>query len=207
MVRYSFVATHKVRKRLRIWLRRRILRKAPLGEPRLFMGKYSYGDPRVRFFAGDHADVHVGRFCSIGPDVEFMVGGNHRVDWVSTYPVRVRHQLPGALVDGHPSSKGDIHVGNDVWIGSGARILSGVHVGDGAVIASFAVVARDVRPYAIVAGNPAREIRCRFDDNTVEQLLNVAWWNWDLQKVIKNVDLINGASVADFLAHVEGEPG
>jgi acetyltransferase-like isoleucine patch superfamily enzyme len=171
------------------------------------MGEYSYGEPKVRFFAGDHCNVHIGRFCSIGPDVEFMVGGNHRVDWVSTYPLRVRHDLPGALADGHPSSKGDIRVGNDVWIGSGARILSGVSIGDGAVIASFAVVARNVRPYALAAGNPAHEISRRFDDDTIERLLRVAWWNWELPVVLRHVDQLNSTSVGAFLDVAESNAG
>src|SRR4051794_13799349 len=92
------------------------------------MGRFSYFEepPIVRRYTGDQARVVVGSFCSIARDVEFLVGGNHRVDWVSTFPFRITFGLPGALRDGHPSTKGDILVGHDVWIGAGATILSGV---------------------------------------------------------------------------------
>jgi acetyltransferase-like isoleucine patch superfamily enzyme len=166
---------------------------------RIVMGRYSYGTPLVRVYEGDAAVVHVGDFVSIADDVVFLVGGNHHVDWVSTFPLRAVLGLPGAFEDGHPATKGDIMVGSDVWIGRGATILSGVTIGDGAVVAAEAVVARDVRPYAIVVGNPAREVRRRFDDGTIEELLRIAWWRWPIERIIDSADLLNGASVADFL--------
>lgn len=111
-------------------------RSEPLSS-RITRGRHSYidGTAHVIAYPGDHAAVYIGSFCSIADRVEFMVGGNHRLDWVTTYPFRVKLGLPGALRDGHPATKGDITIGHDVWIGRGARILSGVTVGNGAVSA------------------------------------------------------------------------
>ena len=160
---------------------------------RLTIGRCSYGDPRVATFPGDRARVRIGSFCSIGPEVILMDGGDHRVDWVSTFPFRAALDLPGAYEDGHPRSRGDIEIGNDVWLGRGARVRSGVRIGDGAVVAAYAVVTRDVRPYAIVAGVPARELRRRFGDEQVEALQRIAWWDWPMEKVLRYVPRLSSA--------------
>jgi acetyltransferase-like isoleucine patch superfamily enzyme len=123
----------------------------------LVMGRHSYGKPRVRWYFGDSASVRIGSFCSLADDVLLMVGGKHPTGWVSTFPFRARFELPGAYEDGLPATDGDIVIGSDVYIGRGARIMSGVRIGDGAVVGACSVVAKDIRPYAIVAGNPARE--------------------------------------------------
>jgi acetyltransferase-like isoleucine patch superfamily enzyme len=143
------------------------------------IGRWSYGAPIVYYHRGDkYPHIYIGDFCSIADDVEFMPGGNHRIDWVTTYPFREMWDLPGAYQDGNPGSKGDTVVGNDVWIGRGSRILSGVTIGDGAVVGGYSVVASDVRPYAIVVGNPASEVGRRFSDEVVEKLLRIRWWDW-----------------------------
>ena len=169
------------------------------------MGRYSYGNPRVRTFVGDSSRVLIGSFVSIADGVEFIPGGNHRVDWVSTYPFRWNFKLPGALEDGHPASKGDIVVGNDVWLGTGARILSGVTIGDGAVVGAGAVVSRDVRPYSIVVGNPAREASRRFDDEQVEALQRIRWWDWPLPRILERVPLLCSADVSALIAAAEAD--
>jgi acetyltransferase-like isoleucine patch superfamily enzyme len=166
----------------------------------LFMAEHSYGKPTVHVYAGDQRCVRVGRFCSLASGVEFFVGGMHRADWISTYPFRVRFDLPGALTDGQPHSRGDIEIGNDVWIAAGATILSGVTIGDGAVVGAGAVVSRDVRPYSVVAGNPAREVRRRFDDEAVDQLLKLAWWDWPLERILENVDALSSPDIAQFIS-------
>ena len=158
----------------------------------LTIGRHSYGVPRVRRFAGDTAVVRIGAFVSIAEEVEFIPGGAHRTDWVSTYPFRYKFNLPGRLKDGHPASKGDIVVGNDVWIATGVTILSGVTIGNGAVIAAGALVSTDVRSYAVVAGNPAREVRRRFSDAQVEKLESIAWWDWAVEDILECVDLLSG---------------
>jgi acetyltransferase-like isoleucine patch superfamily enzyme len=163
------------------------------------MGKGSYGDPTVYYHGGDTARVVIGCYCSIAAGASFIPGGNHRIDWVSTYPFRVRYGLPGALEDGHPTTKGDIIVGNDVWIGNDAAVLSGVTVGDGGVIAAKALVTKDVPPYAIVGGNPARVIAYRFTDEQRAALLEIRWWDWPENIVLERVAALNGGDVEAFI--------
>jgi acetyltransferase-like isoleucine patch superfamily enzyme len=167
------------------------------------MGRFSYGAPIVVVNEGDKAMARVGSFVSIGPDVKLVIGGEHRTDWVSAYPFQARFGQAVACADHHPGTKGDVVIGNDVWIGRGATILSGVHVGDGAVIGAQAVVARSVRPYAIVVGNPAQELRRRFTDAQIEALQRVRWWDWQIEDVLKAAPCLNGASVDEFIARFD----
>ncbi len=168
-------------------------------DERLSIGRCSYGSPLIATFPGDRAHVRIGAFCSIGPDVVLMDGGDHRIDWVSTFPFRVYLELPGAYADGHPRSRGDIEIGNDVWIGRGARVRSGVSVGDGAVIGAYAVVTRDVRPYAVVVGSPAREVRRRFGDEQVQALQRIAWWLWPMEQIEARVPQLCSADIDAFI--------
>ena len=151
--------------------------------------------------------MSIGSFVAIGSGVVMIPAGNHRVDWVTTYPLRVMLGMEGAGEDGHPQSRGDITVGNDVWIGYGAMILSGVTIGDGAVVGARAVVARDVRPYAIVVGNPAKEVRRRFDDAIVDRLLALRWWDWPLEEIRRRVPLLCDQDVQRFLEECSSDPG
>lgn len=164
------------------------------------MGAHSYGEPFIPTYPGDTTRVRVGAFVSIALDVVLLDGGNHRTDWISTYPFRARFGLPGAYADGHPVTNGDVVFGNDVWIGRGARMRSGVTIGDGAVVAGYSIVTRDVRPYTIVAGNPAREIRRRFEDAQIDALLQIAWWDWPLERVLASVPQLCSANVEAFIA-------
>jgi acetyltransferase-like isoleucine patch superfamily enzyme len=168
-------------------------------DPRITIGRFSYGTPEVIAYEGDDARVHVGSFVSIAEGVTFTVGGNHRLDWVTTFPFRARLRLERAFEDGHPASKGDILVGNDVWIGRGASILSGVTIGNGAVVAALAVVTKSVPPYAVVAGNPAREVKRRFSVDQIEALQRIAWWDWPIEDILARVSDLNGDSVAAFI--------
>ncbi|MBN9437553.1 CatB-related O-acetyltransferase [Bosea sp. (in: a-proteobacteria)] len=169
------------------WLRRRI---NPDNQTRLHLarliarrpgqiavGAFTYGRPKVRF-PESGAKLTIGRYGSIADGVEILLGGNHRTDWATTYPFPA---LPGlwpaaSAFTGHDATRGDVAIGHDVWLGSQAMILSGVTIGHGAVIAARAVVTRDVPPYAIVAGNPARIVRLRLSEAQIEQLLATRWW-------------------------------
>jgi acetyltransferase-like isoleucine patch superfamily enzyme len=162
---------------------------------RVTWGRHSYGTPDVLTFRGDTTRAHVGSYVSIAHGVRLLLGGNHRVDWVTTFPLRAHFGLPGAHTDGHPSSKGDIVIGNDVWLGYGCTILSGVNIGHGAVVGANSTVTRPVRPYAIMVGSPAREVRRRFSDDEVDALLQLAWWDWPDWKVQQEVDVLCSPNV------------
>ncbi|MCJ2059998.1 CatB-related O-acetyltransferase [Methylobacterium sp. J-048] len=170
------------------------------------IGAYSYGRPKVRFPESGRR-LTIGRYCSIADKVEILLGGDHRLDWVSTYPfAAMRGLFPGA---GAPSdyhaSRGDVVIGHDVWLGSGCMILSGVTVGHGAVVAARAVVTRDVPAYAVVAGNPARVVRRRFDDATVDALVETAWWDLPHDAVTRLVPLLQSGRIADLLAALRAD--
>ncbi len=132
------------------------------------VGKATYGGLRV-MMGNKNAALHIGNFCSIGPDVQFILSLEHYVDHISTYPYKVM-----TLGEEYEAvSKGDIILEDDIWIGSRTIILSGVHIGQGAVIAAGAVVSKDVPPYAIVGGVPAQVIKYRFPPELIEKLLQV----------------------------------
>ena len=174
--------------------------KEMLIDPLYDIGDYTYGRPEVLSY-GEGSRLRIGRFCSIALDVRIFLGGEHRPDWVTTYPFPpLSGDWPEAKgILGTPASKGDVVIGNDVWIGHGVTILSGVTIGDGAVIGAMAVVAKDVADYAIVAGNPARVVRMRFDEETVAQLLRVRWWDWPRERIAASIPLLCSASVKEFL--------
>jgi acetyltransferase-like isoleucine patch superfamily enzyme len=163
----------------------------------LELGHATYGAPVLKAYGGPApARVRIGAYCSIGDGVEIFVDGDHRTDWVSTYP---HLEAAGGRRGAHLTHRGDVTIGSDVWLGRGATILSGVTIGHGAVVGARAVVSRDVRPYAIVAGNPAAEVRRRFDDETVERLLALAWWDWPAARVSAHAALLCSADVAALL--------
>ncbi len=162
------------------------------------MGEYSYGAPRVVFPQGR---LKIGKFCSISWDVTIFLGGNHRWDWISTYPFP---HSTGKFSNAHKvkdffATGGDVTIGNDVWIGSNVIIMSGVTIGDGAVIGAGSVVADDVGPYVMVAGNPARPVRKRFDDEVIEKLLAVRWWDWPVAKIDENLEVLCSGDVERLL--------
>ncbi len=165
------------------------------------IGAYSYGRPKVRFPESGRR-LTIGRYCSIADKVEILLGGGHRLDWATTYPfAAMREHFPGARAPAdYHASRGDVVIGHDVWLGSGCMILSGVTVGHGAVVAARAVVSRDVPPYAVVAGNPARVVRTRFDPETVAALVETAWWDLPPAAVADLVPLLCSDRIADLLA-------
>ena len=169
---------------------RNYTRKSQIGyEVRIVQGKATYGIDSVRILAyGGPEKLVVGNFSSIGPGVSILLGGEHRYEWTSTFPFPAFDPRAASLTNKHAVSKGDVVIGSDVFVGADATILSGVSIGNGAVIGAGAVVAKDVRPYAIVVGNPAREIKRRFDDATVQRLLDQAWWTWDDVDIVANFE-------------------
>ncbi len=159
----------------------------------LQIGKHTYGaiNLTIDVYTGSESKVIIGKYCSISKHVRIITGGIHPSNWVSTYPFRAQWDLPGKFKDGMPYTKGDVKVGNDVWIGTGVTILSGVKIGHGAVLAACSVITKDVAPYAIVGGNPARLIRYRFGKERINELLEMAWWDWTEQRVKKSISFLN----------------
>ncbi|HID8536674.1 CatB-related O-acetyltransferase [Stenotrophomonas sp. DR009] len=168
-------------------------------DPRISVGRYTYGSPQLKVWS-EGERIEIGAFCSIADDVVIFGGGEHRLDWVTTYPLRIALNSPGAGHDGHPHTKGPTRIGNDVWIGHGAMIVSGVTVGDGACIGAGAVVSRDVPAYAVVAGNPAKVVRTRHDEKTIARLQALAWWNWPIDRIRSFESLLCSSDVEAFIA-------
>ena len=173
--------------------------------PQIIVGDYTYyDDPEtvhnfeknvLYLFEFMKDRLIIGKFCQIATGVRFIMNGaNHDMNGISTYPFRV---FGKSWKDApmNAISKGDIVIGNDVWIGNSVTIMSGVTIGDGAIIGTNALVAKDVEPYTIVGGNPAKLIRKRFDEETIEFLLNLAWWNWPVEKITENLESITTADL------------
>ena len=160
----------------------------------------SYGRPLSVAFTHD-AMFRVGKYCSIGGEVKIILSAEHRPDWITTYPFNIKwnKQCDVTGIEGHPSTKGDIILENDVWIGWGAMLLSGITIHSGAVVAAGAVVTKDVEHYTIVGGNPARPLKKRFSDETINKLLEVQWWNWPTDKIKDNVHLLCSNNIEEFL--------
>ncbi len=161
------------------------------------IGRGTYGSPRVLSWR-DGTGLEIGSFCSISDSVTIMLGGEHRTDWVTTYPFSRLFPEAGEF-RGHPHTKGDVVIGNDVWIGYGALILSGVRIGNGAVVAARSVVRSNVEPYSIVAGNPSRHIKFRFDEASVNALEEIAWWDWSPAKIKEAWPLLLADDVKAFI--------
>jgi acetyltransferase-like isoleucine patch superfamily enzyme len=191
----------KIKKKLFPSSDRIVYTKDLLGN-RYRIGDHTYGKPRVVSW-GEGTSLRIGKYCSISTHVTIFLGSEHHTEWVSTYPFPSLWD-EAKSIKGHPATKGDVVIGNDVWIGFGATILSGVNIGDGAAIGACSLVARSVPPYAVVAGNPARVVRYRFDDETIERLLEIKWWDWPEDKVRENVKLVCSGSVGEFVARHGG---
>ena len=143
----------------------------------------------------------IGKFTCIAHGVEFVMNGaNHRMESATTYPFHIFNSEWNNYAPQKKNLrfKGDTIVGNDVWIGQNATILPGVKIGDGAIVGANSVVGRDVKPYTIVAGNPAKFIRKRFDDKTIKHLLKVKWWDWDIKKITKNLKYLTSNNLKDI---------
>lgn len=148
----------------------------------------------------NHDRLLIGKFCSIACGAKFLFNSaNHALGSLSTYPFPIFYNewgLEGKNVADAWDSKGDITLGNDVWIGYEAVILAGVTIGDGAIIGARAVVTRDVPPYAIVGGVPARLIRRRFDEATIESLLALQWWDWEPERIQRALPALQAGDIA-----------
>lgn len=204
--------------------------KNRITNPNIEVGDYTYysgyyhekefEDVCVRYLAGDGSTLNykelfgsdfefdrlkIGKFCSIGSGAVFIMAGNqgHNKNWISTYPFY--YQGFENARDGFERA-GDTVVGNDVWIGTEAMILPGVRIGDGAVIGARSLITKDVAPYSVVAGNPAREIRKRFPDEEIKMLQVLRWWDWDIEKIKQEVAFICSGNIKEFYERNKSRP-
>ena len=182
--------------------------KNTVTNPNIIIGDYTYYDDledsenferNVLYhfpFIGDK--LIIGKFCALATGVKFIMNGaNHKISGFSTYPFQIfgnGWEKVTPELDELPN-KGNTVIGNDVWIGYEAVIMPGVEIGDGAIIASKSVVTKDVSPYTVVGGNPAKVIKKRFADEVIETLLEIAWWDWDIEKITRNLDKIVGGDI------------
>lgn len=180
--------------------------KNVIQNPKIIVGDYTYyhdleGDvgnfEKNVLYLFDFMDNNllIGKFCQIASGVRFIMGAaNHPMNGISTYPFKVFEKswkdAPMNVIE-----KGDTIIGNDVWIGNSATIMPGVRIGDGAIIGTNALVTKDVEPYTVVGGNPAQVIRNRFDTKTTDFLVQLAWWNWPVEKITENLPAITSGDV------------
>jgi len=171
------------------------------------IGEWTYGSPEV-FRWNEGATLKIGKYCSIGPQVTILLVGDHGTRCASTYPFDgLFSHLEGGEFSGHAFTKGDVVIGHDVWIGMRALILSGVKIGNGAVIGAQSVVTKDVAPYSIAAGNPARHIKFRFSPDVIQELERIAWWNWPLPELKESLPWLLNPDVQEFLERYSRSSG
>lgn len=183
--------------------------------PNIHVGRYSYYsgyyhghgfDDCARFLLPDDGvdRLVIGSFCSIGSGAAFIMAGNqgHRTDWISTFPFFWMPEVSAfAGAENGFQPAGDTVIGNDVWIGSEAIVMPGVTIGDGAVIGTRALVTRDIEPYAIVGGNPAKTIRKRFNDADIVRLLELCWWDWSDEELQDAMPILTSGDVSALHSH------
>lgn len=150
-------------------------------------------------FTGDK--LIIGKFCMIASGVKFIMNGaNHLTDSISTYPFAIFGSGWEKAMEGKSYPvKGDTVIGNDVWIGHNATLMAGVKIGDGAIIATNSTVVKDVEPYSIVGGNPAKEIKKRFSEEKIEKLLALKWWDWSIEKITENISNLTGTDLNSLM--------
>jgi acetyltransferase-like isoleucine patch superfamily enzyme len=179
-----------------------VVKTAVVGESPISVGRFTYVADKLSIKQwNEGAALRIGAFCSLAENITIFLGGNHRTDWTTTYPFGLMFQdeLGSEAVPGSPATDGDVVIGSDVWIGAGVTIMSGINIGDGAVIAANACVVKDVLPYQIAGGNPARHIKQRFDDETIDLLLRLKWWELPVPEIKKISKKLCAAPDKDFL--------
>lgn len=169
------------------------------------IGDHTYGAPQI--FEPGQAQFEIGKFCSVAGGVTIALG-NHDIRNVSSYPFATLREYWPSVVNGATdhSTAGDVKIGNDVWISANAFVGSGVTIGDGAVVGAHSVVTKNVPPYTIVAGNPARALRPRFEPDLVERLLQIGWWDWPIDVIDRHLPMIVSHDIRAFVEHAERLP-
>ena len=177
--------------------------KNVIKNPNIIVGEYTYyddinGAENFESHVTHHYDfigdkLIIGKFCAIAKGIEFIMNGaNHRINSITTYPFNIMgngwEKSAPSLTD--LKLKGDTIVGNDVWIGQNVTVMPAVHIGDGAIIGANSIVAKDIPPYSVAVGNPCEVKRKRFDEDLIEYLLQIKWWDWNSEKIFKNMEAL-----------------
>lgn len=160
----------------------------------IHFGIKTYGANTISMRGGMN-DVIIGKYCSVAEGVVMDGGFNHNISYITKYPFKNMDGIGNESV----TCKGNINIGSDVWIGEGAMVMSGVTIGHGAVIAARSIVTKNVMPYEVVGGSPAKHIRFLFEQYQIDKLLDIAWWDWDEQKIKDNVDLLTSNNIDEFI--------
>lgn len=167
-------------------------------------GKHTYGpEPIIQGSVEASSGSKIGKFCSIADNLQFIIKGSHMMNWVTTYPFQATWKMDVPLHD--LPLYAPITIGNDVWIASNVKIKQGVTIGDGAVLATECFVTKDVPPYAIVGGNPAKIIKYRFTENQIKDLLNIRWWDWEDEEIKKAVPLMLSDNIDRFIEYAKNK--
>jgi hypothetical protein len=178
--------------------------KRLIRQGRVVRGVGTYGEPTIWTFTGeDDSKLIIGKYSAVGGT--HLLGGQHAVKHVASFPLRFHFGLEGAGQDGNPAKRGDIVIGNDVWVTFGSYVLSGVTIGDGAVVATGGVVTKDVPPYAIVGGNPAKVIRYRFSEEQIAALLEIKWWDWTDEEIIEATPWLASEDIDAFIEYARAK--
>jgi acetyltransferase-like isoleucine patch superfamily enzyme len=165
------------------------------------IGRYTYGHNQLIEKWSQYANLKIGSFCSIGSNIKIYLGGNHNTGWVTTYPFgHIFENVFPYHGQGHPTTKGDIVIGSDVWIGDNVTIMSGVKIGDGAVIANNSHIVKSVEPYSINGGNPSKIIKLRFTEEQIAKLLRIKWWEWEEDRICRSVNLLCSENIDQFIS-------
>ena len=177
-----------------------------LDENRIQVGEFTYGHDSIQVMSwGEETKLIIGKYCSIAQNVRVFLGGNHNSDWVSTYPFgHINQEILGDVkLPGHPSTHGNVVIGNDVWIGYGSTLMSGIKIGSGAIIAANSHVVKDVPEYEVWGGNPAKLIRARFETQFIRVLLGIKWWDYPVGKVVQIRHLLNSPLTEESIFEIE----
>lgn len=180
-------------------------RELTVGASKVGIGRFTYGFENVVIREwGEGASLRIGSFCSLAASITIFLGGNHRTEWVSTFPFGhiFADELGGEGIEGHPATRGGVEIGSDVWIGHGVTIMSGITIGDGAVLAANSNVVRNVGAYEIVGGNPAKLLKSRFSPEIRDALLALRWWDESAETIRRMVPYLCATPNDDQLAEL-----
>jgi acetyltransferase-like isoleucine patch superfamily enzyme len=165
------------------------------------VGRYTFGHDRLSIHYPD-ADLIIGSFCSLGCNIKIYLGGSHRDDFVTTYPFGYINQASFPYKNNtHPKEGRTVTIGNDVWIADNVTLMSGITLGDGAVIANNSHVVKNVTPYTVVGGNPAREIKKRMSEDQIRDMLRIKWWDWPIPEIRQAIPLLCSDDISGFIKY------